>query len=166
LVSQQLQNWFAERRGSLFHEPTQSVRRQYMAGWGTAVQRLMASIAPGLSPNDASRLFSAAYALAERSGTAVEHLATLREVTARPFELSTPLAPSSLARHNFELKAKLEVMAVLPEPSPQSYVDDVTELRRTLDEVPDDCVSQFASRWCQATSRTDPLTTFRIDPRG
>lgn len=147
MVSQQLQNWFAERRGSLFHERTQSVRGQYKAGWRAAVQRLVAPLAPGLSPEDASRLFSATYALAERSGAAVEHLATLREVTVRPFELSTTLVPSLMARHNFELKAKLEVMAVLPEPSPQSYADDVTELRQTLEEVPDPDVRQFASRW-------------------
>lgn len=147
MVSQQLQNWFAERRGSLFHERTQSVRGQYKAGWRAAVRRLVAPLAPGLSPEDASRLFSATYALAERSGAAVEHLATLREVTVQPFELSTTLVPSLMARHNFELKAKLEVMAVLPEPSPQSHAEDVTELRRTLEEVPDPDVSQFASRW-------------------
>lgn len=147
MVSQQLQDWFAERQAPLFQERTQSILRKSRAGWETAVQRLGASLVPSLSSEDASRLFLAIEALAGCSGAADKHLQTLREVSAQPFQLAKALEPSSMRRHNFELRAKLEVMAMLPEPSIHAHVVDVAELRRTLAEVPNDNVSEFARRW-------------------
>lgn len=111
------------------------------------MQQLVVSLAPSLTPEKARKLFVATDGLAGHTGVADKHLQLLRQATAHAFNLSTTLESSLLRRHNVELKAKLEVMAALPQPTAQTYANDVVLLRRALAEVPDPAAIEFARCW-------------------
>lgn len=148
LISEQLQNWFKGLRRPLFHEAARPLSISNALKRLSSAQRLIATLSPGTHIDDARPLAYAveqlAFGPAKDGDRCLKALADALAALAPWAELP---ALTLIRRHNDELKDKLELMAALPAPTPQTHAADLAELRRLLQAAPDAAVAQLAHRW-------------------